>query len=412
MKKILTLLCALSLLMGCSEKNGRPRFLPDEQTLILYFPYSGLAGNIYTNLDELYEVWEGKIPARHRILVYLSGYDKTQADLFDLMQWDAEKNEPKQVIKSYIDPDFKTEIGISEVLSDVKQVAPAQRYAMLVGCHGLGWIPAPIEQGKGVLRHTQAAPQYKLHWDYTDEHGNPLARYFGTGGTTPSATHTDVTTLANAIGRADLHMEYILFDVCYMACVEAAYALRHVTDNIIASVSEIPARGFPYLKMGHLLLGTPDYVGICQAFGDYFKTAYQSRPHATVSHIVSDELEPLAAVVKRIYTKTNNNAVDASSVQYYDWGSYNAYFDYPTEHLFFDLGDYVRRLCSDAVLLAEFEAQLNRAVPENCRQHTTEAISGYTTIPIHAYSGIAASDPLTTEQCRDLTTSEWWQATH
>lgn len=414
MKQLLTLFFAFLLVAGCSKDDGAPDPL-NEQTLILYFPYSGLAGNIMTNLDELHAIWKGRIPAKHRILVYLSAYDKTQADLFDLTDWERKQNTPtpKKVIKSYTDPDFKTAAGIATVLNDIKQEAPAKRYAMIVGCHGLGWIPAPQQASKSLMMQTTTPPQDKLYWEYTDENGNPLARYFGSGGTSYSPTHTDVTTLADAISGVGMHMDYILFDVCYMGCIEVAYTLRHVTDNILASVSEIPARGFPYPEMGHLLLPTPDYETICREFDTFF-TNYTMRPYATVSLIKCKELEALARCVKPIYTASKSANISLDDLQYYDYASYNSdrYFGYNTHSLFFDLGDYIHHICSDPTLLEAFDAQLDRAVPTNCRQHTDKAIAGSQTIPIRTYSGIATSDPLPKEQCRDVVTTAWWQATH
>ena len=412
MKYLLTLCLTLCLLAGCSKSDDGPYDPTNEQTLILYFPYSGLAGNIMTNLDELHKVWENRIPAKHRILVYLSAYDKTQAELFDLTDWAREKNnpKPKKVIKSYIDPDFKTATGIATVLNDIKQAAPAKRYSMIIGCHGMGWIPAPVAQGKGVLKQS-AAPKYKLHWDYTDEYGTPLSRYFGTGGITPTNTHTDVTTLADAIASVGMHMDYILFDVCYMAGIEVAYALRHVTDHIVGSVSEVPSRGFPYPQMGHLLLPNPDYEGICREFGDFFTHNYSSRPYGTVSLIKCAELEALARVVKPIYA-AHALITSPNEVQYYDYADYNYYYGYQTTAMFFDMGDYIQRICTDQSLLEAFTEQLNRAVPVNCRHHTAKAIAGSTTIPIHSYSGIITSDPLGEERCRDLVATAWWQATH
>ena len=411
MKYLLTLCLSLCLFIGCSKSDDGPYDPTNEQTLILYFPYSGLGTDIIKNINELYAVWKYRIPTKHRILVYLSAHDKTQADLFDLTDWALEEQypKPKKVIKSYIDPDFKTAAGIATVLNDIKQAAPAKRYAMIIGCHGMGWIPAPVAQGKGVLKPIQE-PEHKLYWDYTDEQGNPVARYFGAGGYAPKDTHTNVTTMADAIGMAGLHMEYMLFDVCYMGCVEVAYALRHVTDNILASVSEIPARGFPYLKMGHLLLGNPNYESICQEFGDFFET-YTQRPYATISLTKCSELEALASIVKQIYAQANTS-VSLEHLQYYDHGSYRSYFGYDTEFLYFDLSDYIHQVCTDQALLAAFNEQLERTVPAVCLHHTEKAIAGNYTIPIRTYSGIATSDPLTKEQCRDVVTTAWWQATH
>ena len=55
-----------------------------------------------------------------------------------------------------------------------------------------------------------------------------------------------------------MHMDYILFDDCYMSSVEVAHALRHVTDYLIGSTSEIMAYGFPYALAGKHMLGAVD----------------------------------------------------------------------------------------------------------------------------------------------------------
>lgn len=41
----------------------------------------------------------------------------------------------------YKSPPFTTIDGITAILNDVKAFAPASVYTMIIGCHGMGWLP-------------------------------------------------------------------------------------------------------------------------------------------------------------------------------------------------------------------------------------------------------------------------------
>ena len=91
---------------------------------------------------------------------------------------------------------------------------------MIIGCHGMGWIPVSKTQSRSSLQTV------KKHWEY----GNaPMTRLFGGR---ESKYQTDITTLAEGILSAGLKMEYILFDDCYMSTVEVAYDLKNVTSHL------------------------------------------------------------------------------------------------------------------------------------------------------------------------------------
>ena len=97
---------------------------------------------------------------------------------------------------------------------------------MTIGCHGMGWVPVNSTRARAVST-------YKYHWESPD---GPMTRFLEASS---SAYQTDITTLAEGIERAGMYMEYILFDDCYMATVEVAYDLRHVTGHLIASTCEM-----------------------------------------------------------------------------------------------------------------------------------------------------------------------------
>ena len=104
-------------------------------------------------------------------------------------------------------------------------------------------------------------------------------------------------------------------------------------------------------------LGRPISRVSLRRFYDFYM-AYPY-PYGTVSTIVCSELDALASVMARINARFAFDSANLSALQRLDGYS-------PVR--FFDMGDYVRQLCSDPALLGEFEAQLERVVPAAFRR--------------------------------------------
>jgi len=366
-----------------------------EQTVLMYFPWSGnLTMYFEKNIEDMEKAVAQGILQKERILVLFMD-TATTASLFELC---AENGRSKRVTHKRYDPihDFTTAEGIATLLEDVRLRAPAQRYALTISCHGMSWIPA--SRGRAIDR----ALHEKGHWEHDDPAG-PVTRWFG------GSTHqTDIEDLAAAIARTGMKMEYILFDDCYMASVEVAYALRHAADRLIASPTEVMGYGFPYAEIGRYLVGKVDYEGICRGFHDFYM-AYDY-PYGTISVTMCNEMEALADAMRRINESSTFDAAPENLAALQHMDGY-------TPVCFFDLGDYVRHLCKDdPALLAEFEERLERAVPSVYRYHTPNYCSMVTgslvDYPIGTYSGITVSDPSTSYRVAAKQETQWWQATH
>ncbi|WP_181979110.1 hypothetical protein [Phocaeicola plebeius] len=78
----------------------------------------------------------------------------------------------------------------------MKSFASAKTYSLIVGCHGMGWLP--VAQSKA-----RAATKPRYYWEYSH---TPLTRFFG--GLT-AEYQTEVTTLAKSLSNCGLKMEYI-----------------------------------------------------------------------------------------------------------------------------------------------------------------------------------------------------------
>jgi hypothetical protein len=326
-----------------------------------------------------------------RVMVYLAT-SADEASLFEL-----KKDGTRPVLKRYYQHTFTTEEGLTSILDDMKAEAPARRYGLIVGSHGMGWIQVAATQ-------TAATKGMRFHWDRPAGAADlPRTRFFG--GTT-AQYQTDITTLSAAIGNIGVHFEYILFDDCYMANIEVAYELRGVTDHLIACPTEIMMYGFPYHKVGQYLFGNIDYARICSEFIGFYKK--EEYPYATIGIINCREVEPLAAIMRDINSRFTFNPARLGSVQRLDGYS---------SIIFFDLGDYVSKLCDDAALLSQFNAQLERTIPAAQQGHTDEFYTAMydpypRAISIHAYSGATVSDPSTHKWCSMKAETAWYKATH
>ncbi|MDD3969527.1 MAG: Clostripain family protein, partial [Proteiniphilum sp.] len=188
--------------VSCEKEDNKPPLPPKtEQTLFMYMPWStNLTSHFEQNLKNFETTIENNILGNNRVIVFFSS-SSTEATLFEL-KYDG-SNCIREIFKSYQNPAFTTANGITSILNDVKTIAPANRYAMVVSSHGTGWLPVtPVK----TLRAVE-----KFHWEYE---GVPLTRFFG--GLSPEY-QTNIKTLAEGITNAGLKMEFILFDDCYMS---------------------------------------------------------------------------------------------------------------------------------------------------------------------------------------------------
>jgi hypothetical protein len=109
----------------------------------------------------------------------------------------------------------------------------------------------------------------------------------------------------------------------------------------------------------------------------------------------------LAQVMKLINKAHDFDASILGDVQRFD--------GYQTP-VFYDLGDYVARLCKDEGLLTTFNTQLSKTVPY--KAHTECFYSEQSgKIKINAFSGLSVS-PLTNGNINlGVEGTEWWKAT-
>lgn len=381
------------------------------QTLFVYMPWSGsnrdsgLYSYFLTNLDSIKAgIVDAKGLSNRRVMVFLST-SSTNSKLYELTF--NGKDCEEHVLKNYEGNSYTTADGLAGLLTDVKTLAPALNYAMIIGCHGCGWTykedwtKYPYESKyfpDGEMENTVEAKSYGESIPYE------RTRFFGSVSDYQNYA-TDITTLEQGIAKANMKMQYILFDDCYMANVETAYELKDVTNFLVGCTSEIMAIGMPYRSMwSSLSSATPSYDGMTAAFLKFYQN-YRS-PYGAIGAIDCRQTTALGQVMREINYRYTFDEALRDSVQIL--GGFN-----PT--VFYDLGSYVKHLCKDSTLLQQFNTQLAKTVRSSA---TTEEIYSYIfstpiTIAVKEFSGITVSDlSLHPVAMKGKEKTGWWKLTH
>lgn len=403
-------------MVGVSCSNGDSPDGPDVpvtpvgQTVFMFFPWSNsLLSDFRRTVEDMQTVVAQRSMKDERIMVFMATSER-EAVLFELKKQNGRCL--TDTLRRYSDRPFTSRQWLTSLFSEVMTLAPASRYGMVVGCHGLAWVPV---QGQRNARKRLGSQErideednlYKK--EKIDKEGEPndlmhfevqgpvTTRFIG--GTYPE-TQIETTDLADAMADAGFHTEYILFDACYMSSVEVAYELKDVTHYLIASPTEVLSYGFPYITMGKHLLGTPNYKGIADSFISFYSS--YNLPYGTVAVTDCTQLDALAAIAQQI------NAADAeqlvpNGVQIMDGYS-------PT--LFYDLGHLMSLKDAGTVLTAAFAEQLEKTVPY--KGHTGQYFTTLKDAPVDIkhYSGLNTSQGSLNHMADRLSETAWYKATN
>ena len=417
MKKLFLLLQLVMLVVfaSCSSEDPDPIPQPGaevENTIFVYMPWSGVSdtdSGLYsyflTNIQDIKSaiVNQGGL-GNKRLMIFISTKVNKGA-LINVQYKNGSCVDDTVAIYNNKLAGLKLNSAewITTLLKRVKQEAPAKHYSMIVGCHGMGWIPA-----KPSTRRARLAASPFGH-DREAGMAGPPTRWFGGGD-----YQTDISTLTKGIEDSGIgKFQYILFDDCNMTGVEVAYELRDATHYIVGCPTEIMADGMPYkLLWGELSKVNPDYHRICNDFINFYSSyTYKGSlyPYGTISAIDCSQVENMVNLMKEVNTSSSLSPFVESNLQSMD--GYN-----PTK--FYDMGDYVRTILhNDPLLLARFNQQLNLLVPEKgntSSYYTTfdKDVFGHV-VPIHTYSGITISDPSSNPEVRQsLNKNLYYKATH
>ncbi len=219
----------------------------------------------------------------------------------------------QDTLKSYSPRNSVGVTEMQEVLTQVYDDYPASSYGLTLWSHADGWLPATAAN--------------KLQ---------ATTRYWGVDG----GFRMDIFDLHTALQAAP-HLDFVLFDACFMQSVEVTYELRDCADYFIGSPTEIPGPGAPYTEVvpAFFSSGTAEtvskniaeqyyapYEAIFDASKDPTRTYWPSG--VSVGVIKSSQLENLAMATRSVLESyiTSGATVDVSGLFYYGKSSWMYYF--------------------------------------------------------------------------------------
>ena len=432
------IIATLFIVVGESCSNGDSPDGPDMpvtpvgQTVFMFFPWSNsLLSDFRRTVEDMQTVVAQRSMKDERIMVFMATSER-EAVLFELKKQNGRCL--TDTLRHYSDRPFTSRQWLTSLFSEVMTLAPASRYGMVVGCHGLAWVPVQGQRNaqkrlgsqERIDEEDNIYKEEKIDKEGDDlmhfEVQGPVTTRF-IGGTYPE-TQIETTDLADAMADASFHTEYILFDACYMSSVEVAYELKDVTHYLIASPTEVLSYGFPYITMGKHLLGTPNYKGIADSFISFYSS--YNLPYGTVAVTDCTQLDALAAIAQQINAAAEEptNAASAKQINAAAEGKLNTarsgkdapngvqIMDGYNPTLFYDLGHLMSLKNAGTVLTAAFAEQLDKTVPY--KGHTGQYFTALKDAPVDIkhYSGLNTSQGSLNHMADRLSETAWYKATN
>lgn len=245
------------------------------------------------------------------------------------------KNKPMQLFKTYEHNVCSTDSAeMLQVLTDIVLTFPSKTYGLVGWSHATGWLfDGSQPSAVAAVRHAPTPPDTS-HSVRRKSFGvdNGLRSY-----RTDSGRQLDIPALAGVLRQLP-RFEYVMFDACFMQCIEVAYELRDACRWVISSPAEIPGSGAPYASVLPLLCADPfNAEAVIDAYHRYYDSGagYSDYRGVILSAISTAGLERFAEACRPYVLKIwgEGREADVSEVQYYTRRRIYPYF-YDMESLF------------------------------------------------------------------------------
>ncbi len=317
--------------------------------------FNNLYNDLYSDVNT--ELNEGFIPTATRkdnvILVYSKfakniGYSPVKSYLRRLY-----RNNEQEVVSDTLKVFDESVIASSEetmreVLNFIKTEFPARSYGMVFSSHGSGWLPAGYldnptrfeNEHAGTVSGVSAMSIHDIPSGdlRTDDPYADMVRSIGNERGNPDDYEMSIDEFVSGI---PFHLDYLLFDMCFTAGVEVAYALKDVTDHIGTSPAEVLSYGmFDYTKIADFLIGS-DKADLEGLFKDSFEK-YDNKTgddrSSTVNLVRTDGIDNLASVCSTLFEKYRNEIAGAPAGEIQGYHRMNRHYFYDLEDVFVKCG--------------------------------------------------------------------------
>lgn len=386
--RIMMSLMALLLLGSCGDDDDslEPQGPPAEvsRTVLVYMiADNSLASDWGSDDEDISEMLKAAKAGGlngGRLLVYHNRLGTSKGNVPEMLEITANG---LKTLKQY--PDDRTIYSVDperirEVMVDLKTLAPAEDYGLVLWSHANGWLGAP-------------AGSEDYYRSFGDDRGY----------------HITLPSLAKAL--EDEEFSFLYLDCCLMGNIECVYELRNVAPRIVASPTELHVDGMPYDRNVPLMfLETPDVDGMARNTFDSYKNYTGNKlftPWCQIAAYDTSELETLAQTTRDIM---------ATVEQYHDIPTTLQRYTMPRERCHTaDIVGYMEMLAGveGQLLFDAWRKVLDKVI--TYKECTTESVSSYAygelVIDPDKYSGLGIY-PITSPSdanWRQYYNLAWWK---
>ncbi|MBN2659648.1 MAG: hypothetical protein JXR54_00090 [Tannerellaceae bacterium] len=350
-QRIITgLLFCLPLFWGCT--NDVPDPVAPTRTVLIYMAAdNSLSSYSYKNIESIVQGTTKAALNGGNLVVYVDAADAAPQLLQIKVKSDGKIQ--KLSVEDYPEQNSADPSVMRGVFDKVIADYPADSYGLVLWSHGTAWLPYNVQ---------------------------PMLRSFGQD----ESNWMEIDELAEAL--PDHVFDFIMFDACYMASTEVAYALRDKADYILASPTEVLGEGFPYkLIIGNFFTETADLQQIAETFYNYYNQQTGLYQSASVSLIATEQLDNLAAICREIVIG-KENTIATLPIQELQQLEYLGY----TYHALYDFDDFISRLATETQY-TNYLSILNKVVLY--KQTTPNATYAKGQLVINQFSGLSIYVP-------------------
>lgn len=367
---------------ACNSKDEPTPPDPAEETsrtVLVYMIASNSLGSDYNHfdrddLDEMLEAARNGGLGEGRLLVYYTPYGTDFGNSPRLLEVTPEGLE---VLKAYPDDPsiYSTGIGrMREVLADMKSIAPADSYGLVLWGHAKGWM---TEDGDIVEK---AVPR-----SFGPDRGKWMR----------------LSSLAKALDGE--RFDFLYIDCCLMGTVEVVYELRNVAPVIAASPTEVEGEGMPYQLNVPVFL-SPD-LDISIAAKNTYEYHLKGGRCCQMVVVNTDALPDLASASRAIYATVTDFSPELSSIQALseEFDKYSALYGHCRP--VYDFESYMQLLGAGTSQLSDWQR-----VYDTCIIYKASTPTEFHGTPVKTYGGLGSFiiQKPTDSHYRGYDLTQWW----
>lgn len=359
------------------------------RTVLVYMAAENSLARDGFEIDDLNEMKKGvfSVPDNCYLLAFVDGLDDPYICRFY-------KNEEGTAVCDTVltfEEDFYStdSVWFKEVLSWVLDYYPSENFGLVMWSHGSGWLydknrsrSIGVDSGKNLAVDNSGFSKWM-----------------------------EVEELAAVLKELPVKTDFVLFDACFMQCVEVVYAMRESAEWLVGSPAELPADGAPYDKIMSYLFSFPfDAKGLIESY----KAGYSDNDGVVLSVVKCSAVEHLAEVSAAFIPAyfSRGFQIDESGVFSYLPNGYFGSSDLPD---FYDMnGQMLLRLPDEAYILWKeaFDAAVSFKVASS---KWYSGYKGYQSVDLLQYGGLSMYVPRSKSKYstlnKDFKRTEWYQAT-